>query len=84
MSSGDDDSKDQQTCQTSTWLHFSLQTGGPIPTIHMTGDTENGRHCTLGNAVQQGGIHENESVRRVRAGVDADRGTAAAQPVPLD
>src|SRR5438477_610783 len=28
MSSGDEDSKDQQVCQTSTWLHFSLQTGG--------------------------------------------------------
>ena len=29
ISSGDDDSKDQQTCQASTRLHFSLQTGGP-------------------------------------------------------
>lgn len=28
MSSGDEDSKDQQVCQTSTWLHFSLQMGG--------------------------------------------------------
>jgi hypothetical protein len=36
MSSGDEDSKDQQVCQTATWLHFSLQTGGTTTHIHMT------------------------------------------------
>src|SRR2546423_15419980 len=36
MSSGDENSKDQQVCQTSTWLHFSLQTGGT--TTHYSHD----------------------------------------------
>src|SRR5204863_1635767 len=41
MSSGDEDSKDQQVCQTSTWLHFSLQTGGTTtPYSHDKGDTK--------------------------------------------
>jgi hypothetical protein len=38
MSSGDENSKDQQACQTSTWLHFSLQTGGT--TTHYSHDKE--------------------------------------------
>jgi hypothetical protein len=36
MSGGDEDSKDQQVCQTSMWLHFSLQTGGT--TAHYSHD----------------------------------------------
>src|SRR5438067_8495793 len=41
MSSGDEDSKDQQVCQTSTWLHFSLQTGGTTTHYsHDKGDTK--------------------------------------------
>jgi hypothetical protein len=36
MSGGDEDSKDQQVCQTSTWLHFGLQTGGT--TTHYSHD----------------------------------------------
>src|SRR5215471_3190463 len=36
MSSGDEDSKDQQVCETSTWLPFSLQTGGT--TTHYSHD----------------------------------------------
>src|SRR5436190_15996672 len=73
MSSGDEDSKDQQVCQTSTWLHFSLQTGGTTTHYsHDKGDTKRRYLSTHGNAVQQGGIHENECVRPVRTGAEAD------------
>jgi hypothetical protein len=55
MSSGDEDSKDQQVCQTSTWLHFSLQTGGMTTHYsHDKGDTKRRHVSTHGNAVQQG------------------------------
>jgi hypothetical protein len=55
MSSGDEDSKDQQVCQTSTWLHFSLQTGGTTTHYsHDKGDTKRRHLSTHGNAVQQG------------------------------
>src|SRR5205085_4975253 len=55
MSSGDEDSKDQQVCQTSAWLHFSLQTGGTTTHYsHDKGDTERRHLSTHGNAVQQG------------------------------
>jgi hypothetical protein len=70
MSSGDEDSKDQQVCQTSTWLHFSLQTGGTTTHYsHDKGDTKRRHVSTHGNAVQ---YHENECVRPVRTGAEAD------------
>jgi hypothetical protein len=55
MSSGDEDAKDQQVCQTSTWLHFSLQTGATTTLYsHDKGDTKTRHLSTHGNAVQQG------------------------------
>src|SRR5947209_12278802 len=73
MSSGDEDSKDQQVCQTSTWLHFTLQTGGTTAHYsHDKGDTKRRDLSTHGSAVQQGGIHENECVRPVCTGAEAD------------
>src|SRR5437588_13042475 len=54
MSSGDEDSKDQQVCQTSTWLHFSLQTGGTTTHYsHDKGDTKRRHLSTHGNAVRR-------------------------------
>ena len=85
MSSGDEDSKDQQVCQTSTWLHFSLQTGGT--TTHYSHDKEDTkrRHLsTHGNAVQQGAsMRTNVFVVFVPAST-LTAGTVAAQPAPLD
>src|SRR5262245_15899391 len=73
MSSGDEDSKDQQVCQTSTWLHFSLQTGGT--TTHYSHDKGDYQKATSFHARQcgsTGGIHENECVRPVRTRAEAD------------
>jgi hypothetical protein len=84
MSSGDEDSKDQQVCQTSTWLHFSLQTGGTITHYsHDKGDTNRRHLSTHGNAVQQGGIHENECVRPVRMSTRILRGAKPAD-IPVE
>src|SRR5262245_54959840 len=48
MSSGDEDSKDQQVCQTSTWLHFSLLTGGTTTHYsHHKGDTKRRHICPI-------------------------------------
>jgi hypothetical protein len=72
MSSGDEDSKDQQVCQTSKWLHFSLQSGGTATHYSHDKGTPKATSFHARQCGQQGGIHENECVRPVRTGAEAD------------
>ena len=72
MSSGDEDSKDQQVCQPSKWLHFSLQSGGTTTHYsHDKGDTK-GDIFPRTQCGSTRAIHENECGRPVRTGAEPD------------